>query len=152
MPTAMLPEKPSTMEDPTIHIPCNEREALQWLIPALDRPLGDMPHEEFMKAWHAVAYLYGGLHPDEATDHGTEIARDHDGPDRFQLIEPRLVNPYYRQSGWPVVLAPLAEEAWRRYEDELIQEEEFYCCGALNVGILDRMTGETGLESTSLKS
>jgi hypothetical protein len=62
------------MSTSILFFPRNEREALQWLIPALDRPLADMPHDEFLKAWYAVGYLYGGLNPDEATDHGTEIS------------------------------------------------------------------------------
>jgi DNA (cytosine-5)-methyltransferase 1 len=133
-------------------IPSNEREALQWLIPALDRPVADMPHEDFLKAWFSISYLYGGLHPDEATDHGEEISTEDLGPDRFRLIEPRLIAPFYVQSGWPVVLAPLAEEAWFRFEQGHLEEDEFYCYELVKIGILDRTTGETGLESTPLKS
>lgn len=140
------------MEDLITFIPSNEREALQWLIPALDRPLADMPIDAFLRAWNAIFYLYGGLNPDEATDHGDEIAYDNDGPDRFQLIEPRLIAPYHVRSGWPVVLAPLAAEAWRRYEDDRMKEDEFYCIDALWAGIEGRHTGETGLPSTPLKS
>jgi DNA (cytosine-5)-methyltransferase 1 len=140
------------MEDMTILVPSSEHEALHWLIPALDRPLADMPMNEFLKAWFAIGYLYGGLYPDEATDHGEQIAFDNDGPDRFNLIEPRLIAPYYVQSGWPVVLAPLAAEAWKRYEAGLVEEDEFYCYELVMHGILDRQTGETGLASNTLKS
>jgi len=133
-------------------IPSSEREALQWLIPALDRPLENMPQEEFLKAWFAIGYLYGGLNPDEATFHGDEVSYDDNGPDRFRLIEPRLIAPSYVESGWPLVLAPLAEEAWRRYEQGFMAEDELYCYELVKIGILDRMTGETGLASTSLKS
>lgn len=133
-------------------IPANERQALQWLIPALDRPLQDMPQDQFLKAWFAIGFLYGGLNPDEATDHGAEICTDDDGPDRFRLIEPRLITPYYKRSGWPVVLAPLAAEAWRRNEDERMEDDELYCYELVQAGIHDRMTGETGLVSTTLKS
>ena len=138
------------MEASIIFIPKDEREALQWLIPALDRPLADMLMDEFMKAWHAIAYLYGGLHPDEATDHGDEITNDHDGPERFNLIEPRLAGPYYVQSGWPLVLAPLAKEAWRRYEAGRLEEDEFYCYEACKAGIVARQQDKTGLLSTSI--
>ena len=121
------------METSILFFPRSEREALQWLIPALDRPLANMPLDEFMKAWYAIGYLYGGLHPDEATNHGDEIANDNDGPDRFNLIEPRLIAPYYAQSGWPLVLAPLADEAWRRYEAGRLEEDEFYCYETVTV-------------------
>lgn len=87
------------MEDSIYFIPNNEREALQWLIPALDRPLQNMPHEEFLKAWFAIGYLYGGLNPDEATYHGTEISHEDIGPDRFRLIEPRLIAPSFVSRG-----------------------------------------------------
>ncbi|MBL7951103.1 MAG: hypothetical protein JNM62_05230 [Flavobacteriales bacterium] len=140
------------MEDYITFIPSNERQALQWLIPALDRPLENLPHDEFLKAWFAIGYLYGGLNPDEATFHGTEISYEDDGPDRFRLIEPRLIAPFYVRSGWPLVLAPIADEAWRRDELGMMADDELYCYELVKIGILDRMTGETGLASTSLKS
>lgn len=133
-------------------IPSNEREALQWLIPALDRLLNDMPHEEFLKAWFAIGYLYGGLNPDEAADHGTEISIQDNGPDRFRLIEPRLIAPYYVKSGWPVVLAPMVAEAWARNERGQMDDDELYCHEIVRIGILDRIGGNTGLVSTPLKS
>lgn len=125
-------------------IPSNERQALQWLIPALDRPLGNMPKDDFLKAWFSIGYLYGGLHPDEAIDHGTEISMKDEGPDRFRLIEPRLIAPFYLKSGWPVLLAPLADEAWARAEDGLLEDDEIYCFELVKIGILDRRAGETG--------
>ena len=137
------------MEDSINFIPNNEREALQWLIPALDRPLQNMPHEEFLKAWFAIGYLYGGLNPDEATYHGTEISHEDIGPDRFRLIEPRLIAPFYVRSGWPLVLAPIADEVWRRDELGMMEDDELYCYELVKLGILDRMAGETGLLSTT---
>ncbi|MBK7942785.1 MAG: hypothetical protein IPJ87_13085 [Flavobacteriales bacterium] len=138
------------METSIIFIPSDEREALQWLIPALDRPLADMPLDEFMKAWHAISYLYGGLNPDEATFHGEEISYEDDGPDRFRLIEPRLIAPYYVRSGWPLVLAPLAEEAWRRFDAGRLEDDELYCYEACKAGIMARMGDSTGLVSTPM--
>jgi len=132
--------------------PKNEREALQWLIPALDRPLRNMPLDEFKRAWFAIGYLYGGLNPDEATNHGIEISYEGDGPDRFRLIEPRLIAPFYVNSGWPLVLAPLADEAWLRFDEGALEDDELYCYEMVHAGIEGRQTGETGLLSTSLKS
>lgn len=119
------------------------------MIPALDRPLANMPHDDFLKAWFAIGYLYGGLNPDEATNHGTEISCKEDGPDRFRLIDRRLIAPFYVHSGWPLVLAPLAEEAWRRDEFGMLDDDELYCYEVVRMGILDRMTGQTGLLSTT---
>lgn len=124
--------------------PGSEQQALQWLIPALDRPLADMPQDDFIKAWFAIGYLYGGLNPDEATCHGTEISYKDDGPDRFRLIEPRLIAPFYVRSGWPVVLAPLAEEAWNRFDRGEMEDNELYCYELVQLGMLDRMTGRPG--------
>lgn len=153
MSSALLPKNPSAMEAPIQFIPRNEREALQWLIPALDRPLSDMPHAEFMRAWSSIAYLYGGLHPDAATDHGEEISYEDDGPDRFRMIEPRLISPFYVESGWPLVLAPLAAEAWRREDLGMLADDELYCVDAQWTGIEHRRFGDqTGLVSTPLKS
>jgi hypothetical protein len=53
-------------------------------------------------------------------------------------IEPRLLTPYYERSGWPVVLAPIAREAWRRYRNEELTENEFYCSEAQMAGICYR--------------
>ncbi len=137
------------MDASTIFIPANEREALQWLIPALDRAVAAMPEDDLKKAWHAIAYLYGGLHPDSAIDHGDVIANDHEGPERFMLIDPRLIGPYYVRSGWPLVLVPIADEAWRRCECGRLMEDEFYCCEATVAGIVARMDASTSLSSIS---
>ncbi|MBK9765330.1 MAG: hypothetical protein IPO87_18845 [Flavobacteriales bacterium] len=73
------------MKTPNKLTPSNEREALQWLIPALDRPLQNIPNLEFKKAWSALFYLYGGLNPDETGDHGNGISMWDDGSDRFRV-------------------------------------------------------------------
>lgn len=132
--------------------PKNEHEALQWLIPCLDRPLVDLYNDDLIMAWFAVGYLYGGLNPDEATDHGIEVSNEDHGPIRFRLIEPRLIAPYYLKSGWPLILAPLAKEVWSRYENGEIEEGELYCYELVKQGIIDRMKRETGLLSTALIS
>ncbi len=124
-------------------VPEDEAEAIHWLQPVLEVPaisLRKMGAESFRKAWFAVAYLYGGLHPDSALDHGDKIRRDPPedavGLERF---EPRLLAPYYERSGWPVVLAPLAREAWRRYTKGELEDEEFYCVEAQLAGIRSRV-------------
>jgi DNA (cytosine-5)-methyltransferase 1 len=126
-------------------IPTNEQQALQWLLWATDRPLQDMPHEEFMKAWNAVFFLYGGLHPDDCADHGEEINHAQDGPVRFLQIEPRLIAPYYVKSGWPVLIAPIATEAHRRYAEDLMTEAEFYPSDAQVGGFEARVGGDSSV-------
>lgn len=124
-------------------IPSTEQEALQWLLTAVENPQ-DKPHDEFVKAWSAVFFLYGGLHPDGCDDHGEGISHDQDGPERFKLIEPRLIAPYYVKSGWPVLLAPLAIEACSRFEQGLMGEQEFYPVDAQYGGVEDRVAQGNG--------
>jgi DNA (cytosine-5)-methyltransferase 1 len=83
----------------------------------------------FLRGWHALLYLYPGLHPDNAIDHGetTEII---DQP----LIESLDLSRRYERSGWPVILEPLGREAWRRYEAHQITDEDFYCVEAQRAG------------------
>lgn len=123
-------------------VPQNEGQAVEWLRPLLDmapRTLRHLDTGEFKRAWLAIAFLYAGLHPDGALDHGETILRD--GQKDYPLvsrIEPRLLAPYYERSGWPVILAPIAREAWRRYRHNELREEEFYCSEAQMAGMCHR--------------
>jgi DNA (cytosine-5)-methyltransferase 1 len=123
-------------------LPKDERQAVEWLRPLLDRPalvLRKIGDEEFKRVWFAIAFLYAGLHPDGALDHGEAILRQStkDNP-AVSRIEPRLLAPYYERSGWPVILAPIAREAWRRYRNHKLREEEFYCTEAQMAGMCYR--------------
>ncbi|MDP8240844.1 MAG: hypothetical protein P9X24_17285 [Candidatus Hatepunaea meridiana] len=114
-------------------------EAMNWIVSVLDldeNDLHELPVDEFKLSWHAVFFLYSGLHPDDAIDHGDEIIdTTEDHPD-FIKIDSRLLKPYFAGSGWPVVLAPLAEEAWRRYNGGMLTDEDFYCSDAQYSGIV----------------
>lgn len=119
-------------------VPRSQEEAVQWLLPVLDitaKELRQLSHEEFLRSWRAVAFLYPGLHPDSALDHGTATEHRTEGPSWVMTMEPRLVTPYYRQSGWPVVLKPLADEAWRRDGAGLLAEDELYAVDAQHAGM-----------------
>jgi DNA (cytosine-5)-methyltransferase 1 len=98
---------------------------------ALDRPT-------FLQGWHALLWLFPGLHPDNALDHGNERL---DWPEA-ETVLPGLA-PACRQvhvrSGWPVALVLIGEEAWRRYEAEEISDESFYCAAAQHAGIAHRI-------------
>lgn len=123
-------------------LPKTEEEAVRWLQPLLDIPpkkLRAKSTEEFKKAWAAIAFLYAGLHPDSALDHGETICREsEENYEPVWKIEPRLLAPYYERSGWPVILAPIAREAWRRWRKDELSEEEFYCCEAQLAGMCFR--------------
>jgi DNA (cytosine-5)-methyltransferase 1 len=122
-------------------LPKDEKEAVNWLRPLLDldsRALRSMPAAEFKRAWYSIAFIYMGLHPDSALEHGERISHDMQAYPPLSQMEPRLVNPYYEQSGWPVVLGPVAKEAWRRYEIGEMTDDEFYCSEAQMAGICHR--------------
>lgn len=119
-------------------IPQDQEEAVNWLQPVLGRSskeLRRLEKAEFLRAWRAVAYLYPGLHPDSALDHGTRIEQRTEGPSWVMMVEPRLVSPFYRQSGWPVVLGPLAKEAWRRADSGELADDQLYCIEAQHAGM-----------------
>lgn len=122
-------------------LPKDEKQAVHWLLPVIDldkRALRVVPDSDFKRAWYSIAFLYTGLHPDSALEHGSRIAHDAQDYPPVSRVEPRLIRPYFEQSGWPVVLAPVAKEAWRRYESGSIKDDEFYCSEAQMAGICHR--------------
>lgn len=134
-------KKSKTIKFDLAPLPKNEPEAVTWLLPLLDldkRTLRDVRAEEFKRAWYSIAFLYAGLHPDSALEHGTRISHDAEDYSAVSRVEPRLVKPYFEQSGWPVVLAPVAKEAWRRFETGGLNDDEFYCSEAQMAGMCYR--------------
>lgn len=118
-------------------LPNDEHEAVRWLVSVLDldsRALKELPIKKFKQAWYSISFIFMGLHPDGALEHGTEVSNDSEDCEVVSAGDPRLINPYYVQSGWPVVLERIAKEAWRRYEDGLLADEEFYCSDAQMAG------------------
>jgi hypothetical protein len=79
---------------------------------SLAHPLEHLPHEQFVRAWSAVAYLFPGLHPDGYDD---------------------------ADSGWPRTLKRFAAEAWRRADAGELADEELYPSDAQWSGLYDRM-------------
>lgn len=123
-------------------LPADQDEAVEWLlrlVRAADRKLlRKVPPEEFKRGWYSVGFLYAGLHPDSALEHGSELSCETEDIPEIRKVEPRLLAPYYAQSGWPVILAPVADEAWRRYEAEELKDDEFYCSEAVVAGMVHR--------------
>jgi DNA (cytosine-5)-methyltransferase 1 len=125
-------------------LPVDQNQAVQWLLPLIraaeNKNLQETSSEDFKRGWYSVGFLYAGLHPDSALEHGHELSVDAEDFPEITRVEPRLLTPYYVQSGWPVVLAPVVEEAWRRYENDALKEEEFYCSEAVIAGMCSRST------------
>ena len=88
----------------------------------------------FLRGWFALFYLFPGLHPDNALDHGDPAALWLPG----QLALPGLedfATRRFARSGWPVALELLGREACRRYDAKELAEEEFYCAAAQHAGM-----------------
>jgi DNA (cytosine-5)-methyltransferase 1 len=118
-------------------------EAVEWLlgiIRSVDaKTLRQLPANDFKRGWYSVGFLYPGLHPDSALEHGTELCNDESEEfPEISKVDPRLLAPYYVDSGWPVLLAPVAAEAWRRYEAGELKDDEFYCSEAVVAGMCHR--------------
>lgn len=101
----------------------SERQQLR----ALDRAT-------FLQGWHALLWLFPGLHPDNALDHGNERL---DWPEAETVLPglPLASRQVHVRSGWPVALVLIGEEAWRRYEAEEISDESFYYAAAQHAGL-----------------
>jgi hypothetical protein len=93
-------------------VPNSLRNAGREVRLALSRPLENLSHEQFVRAWSAVVYLFPGLHPDGYEDNG---------------------------SGWPRALKRFAAEAWRRADAGELADEELYPSDAAWSGLYDRM-------------
>ncbi len=120
-----------------MQIPKNEIEALEWLLPLLDiesRGLRQVSNFKLKRGWAAILFLYSGLHPDGSCERGC-ISNDVEDYPLVSSVEPRLLKPYYKLSGWPVVLVPVAEEVWRRFDGKEYCEHEIYCSDAQVAGM-----------------
>lgn len=124
-------------------IPSNPIEALERLagIASLTGiQLRKSEAEAFLQGWHALLYLFPGLHPDNAFDHGNEE----------EILETPAgasldLSRRYLRSGWPIVLEPLGREAWRRYEAGLLNYDDLYCVDAQRAGMKHQMSVEGSL-------
>ncbi len=100
------------------------------------RQLRALPTEEFLCGWHSLLFLFPGLHPDSALDHGEDcevVSADQLAlPGYEELLARRFV-----RSGWPVALTVIGQEAWRKFDDLEIADEDFYCVAVQQAGLLE---------------
>ncbi len=98
------------------------------------RALRALPKEEFLRGWHALLFLFPGLHPDNALDHGDtieEVPTEQLGLPGFE----RELDRRHTRSGWPVALEGIGGEAWRRYEAGQLSDYNLYCVEAQRAGL-----------------
>jgi DNA (cytosine-5)-methyltransferase 1 len=81
--------------------------------------LANMSKKEFLSAWNLVHIVHPTLHPEMALDRSGEIYMP---PSRTSDV----LAPYYKRSGWPVALIPIAIEANKRYANKELTEEDYY--------------------------
>lgn len=141
-PAASKPTTPpaaAARPKPALELPRDRAEAVRWLAPFTDpntdrRALRAMATPVFLRAWHALLWLFPDLHPDNAVEHGDERHEDAaTAPDVAPLGRER-----YTRSGWPVMLEGFGREAWRRFEAGEFSDEAFYCAEAQRAGLAAR--------------
>jgi len=81
--------------------------------------IGNMTTKEFLGVWNLVHVVHPTLHPETALDKSGEIYMPPSGTSD-------VLAPYYKRSGWPVSLVPIAIEANIRYISKELTEEDYY--------------------------
>ena len=107
------------MDEEFIHIPHSARAAGAELRRGFQSPPAALPDRDFIRTWSSIAYLFPGLHPDGFAD---------------------------GEGGWPRVLQPFAEEAWRRAELGILTDAHLYPSDAQWAGIYDQLRMPTLVE------
>jgi hypothetical protein len=100
-----------------------------------------MHPRQFKKLWYAFGYVYPVLHPDGMVEKENGFGKSYDNvpfvDESIITKYPKLGSPYYVQSGCPVELESVVAEAWRRYNNRELSEEDFYCKRALMANIIE---------------
>jgi DNA (cytosine-5)-methyltransferase 1 len=149
-PRTQMPAQPTARP---LHrlIPTSQAEAAARLqeIAGLDRrQLRGCEKDVFLRGWFALFYLFPGLHPDNALDHGDPDAVWSPGQLPLPGLEDFAARRFAR-SGWPVALELLGHEAWRRFELRELGDDEFYCATAQRAGMSDRETAESAAATST---
>lgn len=96
---------------------------------------------DVLQGWHALAYLFPGLHPED----GISYLDETEPWPKAELYFPHLSHygqRCYSESEWPTALKELLVEMWRRYENGVLTEEEFYYLPAQKRGILQERAAQ----------
>ena len=119
-------------------IPKDEKEAIHWLLPLVDaaerRSLRQISNGDFKRGWYSIGFLLSDLHPDSASSNGSSIVERGSKLSLVEKLVPQIIMPAYEQSGWPVRLVPVAQEAQRRFTEGRLRSVEYYCSDAQIAG------------------
>ncbi|TAJ92769.1 MAG: DNA cytosine methyltransferase [Gammaproteobacteria bacterium] len=130
-------QRPMVSNKASAYVPNSQIEAARVLgiLAELNRhDLRALTAREFLRGWHALLFLFPGLHPDNALDHGDIIETTSGSKVVLGGFE-KLLSRHYVRSGWPVLLDLIGREAWRRYESGEIGDDDFYCVKAQRAGM-----------------
>lgn len=111
--------------DHRAHLADSEREKIvseleQFVNECMLNPVEFVEDGHFKQAWQKIHLLLPHLHPESALDNGREISAIPSRTISFCL------EPYFIRSGWPVELAPIAQEASRRHQSGRLASSEYF--------------------------
>lgn len=111
--------------DHRVHLNDSEREKIvseleQFVNECMLNPVEFVDDGNFKQAWQKIHLLLPHLHPESALDNGREISAIPSRTISFCL------EPYFIRSGWPVELAPIAQEASRRHHSGRLASSEYF--------------------------
>jgi len=98
------------------------------------RSLRALTKDEFLCGWIAILYLFRDLHPDNAVEHGHQVATLPLSNGSLGNVD-KIFARRYSRTGWPVALRLVGQEAWRRYKNGELSVDELYCDEADTAGI-----------------
>ena len=76
---------------------------------------------DFIKLWNLIHIVHPTLHPETALDKTGEIQMKSESGTSL------IFAPFYKRSGWPIELTPIASEAFERFKrGELTSEDYFF--------------------------
>lgn len=84
------------------------------------RSIKELSPEEFLAAWNLIHLIHPTLHPETALNKTGGVYMS------SPTGTSEIVAPFYKRSGWPVALIPIAEEANTRYRNKELTEEDYY--------------------------
>jgi DNA (cytosine-5)-methyltransferase 1 len=86
--------------------------------PSLSK-IDELSKKQFIEIWNSIHIIHPTLHPQNALDKF--------GGKQMNSPQKSLVYaPFYKASGWPFALIPIAQEAYNRFQNGGLSESEFY--------------------------
>lgn len=84
--------------------------------------IDELSTKDFLEIWNAIHIIQPTLHPQNALEESKET-------DKIQMPSSGtslVYAPFYKASGWPIALIPIAQEAFNRFNTGELSGLEFY--------------------------